>query len=67
METVKLTFELDQESIKSTAFFMGHKLTEGQLQKLGEGDLLVNSDSVFLKKQELVIALAAIALAMLEE
>lgn len=67
MKTVKLTFELDLEAIKSTAFLMGHKLTDEQLQKLGEKELLINSDSEFLKNQELVIGLSAIALSQLDE
>ncbi len=67
METVRLTFELDQEAVKSIAFLMGRKLTEWQLQQLGEKELLVNNDSGYLKNKELVVGLAAIALDMLVE
>ncbi len=67
MGTVRLTFELDQEAIKSIAFLMGRKLTEWQLQQLGEKELLVNNDSEYLKNKELVVLLAATALDMLVE
>lgn len=51
MEKIKLTFELNQEALTSTAFLMGCQLTDKQLQQLKEEEIIVDSDSEFLKNQ----------------
>lgn len=67
MKTVKLTFELDPEAIKTVADLVGCNLNDEHLKQLKEREFIIDKDSHFLKNQELVVGLSAIALSMLHQ